>query len=71
MKHFGFILAIMLFCISCNTLNFSDDEQRIYYKQTVLGKCNYDVFQINNDGTFLYYQNWPDLCSLVDVCDTT
>ena len=71
MKHFGFILAILVFCIGCNTLNFSDDEQRIYYKQTVLGKCNYDVFQINNDGTFLYYRNWPDLCSLVDVCDTT
>ena len=71
MKYFGFILAILVFCIGCNTLNFSDDEQSIYYKQTVLGKCNYDVFQINNDGTFLYYRNWPDLCSLVDVCDTT
>jgi hypothetical protein len=52
-------------------LNFSDNEQSIYYKQTILGECNYDVFQINNDGTFLYYRNMPDLTSLVDVCDTT
>lgn len=70
-RYIILILTMIIFFNSCNMLNFSDNEQSIYYKQTILEECNYDVFQINNDGTFLYYRNRPDLTSLVDVCDTT